>query len=143
MEHQDQSLARRDVVIEVSDRRLSAPLFLSMAEKEEHCTTVRPIVSEISSFECKRILFHSISDIDATTGHTANQRAVLKSGENFLQDSIDRLDGFSGPIDQNLQKIKGTRFSYLTLTYNLFKNEKKIQTTPYLLQVDIDCKGWF
>ncbi|KAK0072219.1 hypothetical protein PV326_000296, partial [Microctonus aethiopoides] len=46
--------------------------------------TVRPFVSEISSLECKRILFHLITDIDATTGLTANQRAVLKSGKNFL-----------------------------------------------------------
>ncbi|KAK0073176.1 hypothetical protein PV326_013683, partial [Microctonus aethiopoides] len=50
-------------------------------------TTIRPFVSEISSCECKRILFHSIPDIDATTGRTANQRAVPKSGENFLQGS--------------------------------------------------------
>lgn len=32
--------------------------------------------------------FHLITDIDATTGCTANQRAVLKSGENFLQDYV-------------------------------------------------------
>ncbi|KAK0075931.1 hypothetical protein PV325_006166 [Microctonus aethiopoides] len=29
--------------------------------------------------------FHSITDIDATTGPTANLRTVPKSGENFLQ----------------------------------------------------------
>ncbi|KAK0077645.1 hypothetical protein PV325_003632 [Microctonus aethiopoides] len=107
--------------------------------------TVRPFVSEISSLKCKRILFHSITDIDATTGRTANQRAVLKSGENFLQDSIDRLDGFFGPIDQNLEKIQGTSFSYLSQR-NLLENEKihfssTVQTTPYLLQVDFDCEG--
>ncbi|KAK0075879.1 hypothetical protein PV326_011217, partial [Microctonus aethiopoides] len=118
--------------------------------------TVRPFVSEILSFECKRTLFQSITDIDATTGHTANQRAVLKSGQNLQQDAlkkvqksdfflclgkstvsllilggmlrfkenssaectpnnpaklqIDRFGGFSGPIVQNLEKIKGTIF---------------------------------
>ncbi|KAK0169790.1 hypothetical protein PV328_010431 [Microctonus aethiopoides] len=51
-------------------------------------TTARPFVLEISSFECKRILFHSITDIDATTGCTVNPRVVLKSGENFLPGSL-------------------------------------------------------
>ncbi|KAK0075824.1 hypothetical protein PV325_006255 [Microctonus aethiopoides] len=51
---------------------------------------------------------------------------------------------FFGPIDQNLEKIKGTRFSYLSQR-NLLKNEKiqffsTVQTTPYLLQVDFDCE---
>ncbi|KAK0072741.1 hypothetical protein PV325_010896 [Microctonus aethiopoides] len=41
-------------------------------------TTVRPFVPEISSFECKRILFRSIIDIDATTGRTANPSTVPK-----------------------------------------------------------------
>ncbi|KAK0079443.1 hypothetical protein PV326_008724 [Microctonus aethiopoides] len=100
---------------------------------------VRPFVSEISSFECKRIVFHSITDIDATTGRTANQKALKKVQKRgfflcfgkstvsllilggmlrFRENSsvqyipkdpvnfqIDRLDGFSGPIDQNLEKI--------------------------------------
>ncbi|KAK0165505.1 hypothetical protein PV328_004012 [Microctonus aethiopoides] len=115
----------------------------STIKKKDFEITVRPFVSEISSFKCKRILFHSITDIDATTGRTANQNAVLISGGNFLQDSvmlfwkkkvfhpkrsveknakkvtfsivlIDLLDGISGPIDQNLEKIQGTNFSYLS-----------------------------
>ncbi|KAK0165638.1 hypothetical protein PV328_004140 [Microctonus aethiopoides] len=43
-------------------------------------TTARPFVPEISSFECKRILFPSITDIDASTGRTENPRPVPKSG---------------------------------------------------------------
>ncbi|KAK0077537.1 hypothetical protein PV326_009993 [Microctonus aethiopoides] len=61
-------------------------------------TTARPFVLEISSFECKRILFHSITDIDASTGRTANPRP------------IERLNGFSGPIDHNLKKLKEQGF---------------------------------
>ncbi|KAK0072264.1 hypothetical protein PV325_011629, partial [Microctonus aethiopoides] len=113
-------------------------------------TTARPFVSEISSFECKRILFHLITDIDATTSRTANPRAVAKSRGNFVQGSvmlfrkstvsllilremlrfeknssakctpnnpvnfqIDRSNGSCRPIDQNLEKVEGTRFSYL------------------------------
>ncbi|KAK0073151.1 hypothetical protein PV325_010196, partial [Microctonus aethiopoides] len=130
--------------------------------------TVRPFVSEILSFKCKTTLLHSITDINATTGRTANQRAVLKSEENFLNEvimmfwkkiffhpkrsvektqctlnnpaklQIDRFDVFSGPIDQNLEKIQGTSFSYLSQR-NLLKNEKinffsTVWTTPYLLQ---------
>ncbi|KAK0073889.1 hypothetical protein PV326_012956, partial [Microctonus aethiopoides] len=105
---------------------------------------VRHFVSEISSFECRRIRFHSITAIEATTSCTANQTAVLKSGENCLQDSIDRMDGFSGPIDQNLEKIQRTSFSHLSRR-NLLKNKKMhyfstVRTTPYLLQVDCDCE---
>ncbi|KAK0074206.1 hypothetical protein PV325_008638 [Microctonus aethiopoides] len=51
-------------------------------------TTIQPFVSEISSFECKMILFHSITDIDANTGRPKNQRAVPKFGGNFLQGSV-------------------------------------------------------
>ncbi|KAK0077500.1 hypothetical protein PV325_003893, partial [Microctonus aethiopoides] len=102
--------------------------------------TVRPFVSEILSFKCKRILFHSITDIDATTGRTANQRALKKvqksdfflcfgkstvsllilegmlrfkdysstqcTPNNPVKFQIDQFDGFSGPIDQNLEKSK-------------------------------------
>ncbi|KAK0082408.1 hypothetical protein PV326_007202, partial [Microctonus aethiopoides] len=94
-------------------------------------TTARPFVPDIPGFDCKRILFHSITDIEATTGRTANPRAVPKSGGNFLRGAvmffqfkenftaqcipndpvnsqIEQLDDFSGPIDQNLEKIKGT-----------------------------------
>ncbi|KAK0074897.1 hypothetical protein PV325_007660 [Microctonus aethiopoides] len=109
-------------------------------------TAARPFVPEISIFECKRILFHSITDIDATTGPTVNRRAFPKSRGNFLQGSvtffrfeenssakctsnnpinfqIDRSNGSCGPIDQNLEKIQGTSFSYLSQR-NLLKNEK-------------------
>ncbi|KAK0079149.1 hypothetical protein PV326_008904 [Microctonus aethiopoides] len=64
----------------------------------------------------------------------------------FVPEISNRTIGrFFGPIDQNLEKIKGTRFSYLSQR-NLLKNEKiqffsTVQTTPYLLQVDFDCEG--
>ncbi|KAK0093456.1 hypothetical protein PV326_013470 [Microctonus aethiopoides] len=56
---------------------------------------------------------------------------------------IDQLAGFSRSPDQNLEKIKATRFSYLSQR-NL-KNEKihffsTVETTPYLLQIDFDFK---
>ncbi|KAK0076251.1 hypothetical protein PV325_005685, partial [Microctonus aethiopoides] len=59
--------------------------------------TVRPFVSEILSFKRKRTLFHSITDIDATAGRTANQRAVLKSGEHFLQDAVIKPNFYKIP----------------------------------------------
>ncbi|KAK0072574.1 hypothetical protein PV326_014328, partial [Microctonus aethiopoides] len=108
--------------------------------------TVRSFLSEISSFKCKRILLQSITDIDAITGRTANQRALKKvqksdfflclskstvsllilggmlrfkenssaqcTPNNPVRFQIDQLDGFSGPIDKNLEKIQGTSFSY-------------------------------
>ncbi|KAK0166726.1 hypothetical protein PV327_004215 [Microctonus hyperodae] len=46
-------------------------------------TTVRLFVSEISNFECKRILFHSITDIDGTASRRANRRTVSKSRQNY------------------------------------------------------------
>ncbi|KAK0086322.1 hypothetical protein PV326_005592 [Microctonus aethiopoides] len=73
-------------------------VFKSFDEKFlEAATTIRPFVSEIWSFECKRILFHSITDIDATPDRTANQGAVPKSAENLLQVSVIRFK--SGDCD--------------------------------------------
>ncbi|KAK0072401.1 hypothetical protein PV326_000115, partial [Microctonus aethiopoides] len=138
---------------------------------------IRAFVSEISSFECKRIVLHSITDIDTTSGRTANQRlkkvqksdfclcfgkataslliigGMLRFKLNFSAQCIandlakfqtDQLDGSTGPIDQNLENIQGTSFSYLSQR-NFLKNEKiqfssTVETTPYLLQVDFDCE---
>ncbi|KAK0170614.1 hypothetical protein PV328_008447 [Microctonus aethiopoides] len=115
-------------------------------------TAARPFVPEISIFECKRILFHSITDIDATTGPTLKKVqksdfflcfgkstvSLLILGEmlrfeenssakctsnNPINFQIDRSNGSCGPIDQNLEKIQGTSFSYLSQR-NLLKNEK-------------------
>ncbi|KAK0076946.1 hypothetical protein PV325_004641 [Microctonus aethiopoides] len=136
---------------------------------------IRAFVSEISSFECKRIVLHSITDIDTTSGRTANQRlkkvqksdfclcfgkataslliigGMLRFKLNFSAQCIandlakfqtDQLDGSTGPIDQNLENIQGTSFSYLSQR-NFLKNEKiqfssTVETTPYLLQLKVN-----
>ncbi|KAK0073727.1 hypothetical protein PV326_013120, partial [Microctonus aethiopoides] len=96
--------------------------------------------------------FNSINDSTSIDDKSSNKDIIRHQENSGKPDEdkkekikIDRLDGFSEPIDQNLEKIRGTRFSYLSQR-NLLKNEKinyfsTVETTPYLLQVDFECKA--
>ncbi|KAK0071015.1 hypothetical protein PV325_013671, partial [Microctonus aethiopoides] len=79
---------------------LSENVFLLIRSLEEDVLTV------VGTKTIKCNTMHQILD------KISLRQSLPKLGclEHTKELMIDRLDGFSGPIDQNLEKIKGTRF---------------------------------